>query len=1280
MRTIDYFGCHVHDEFSNLTAGLDCINRLTDVVKYAKEIGMSGLAITNHDNLCEVIDINRLQKKLRKNEDDFTLAIGNEIYLVDSYHEDADGKNVRQQYYHFILIAKDKIGYQAISDLSTRAWIRSEKRFARRRVPTFKSDLEDLIPGAKGHIVATSACLGGELPKMVEAGEIGKAKAFVDWCIDLFGADDFFIELQAQPRKEQITFNKWAYENYHGIVPMIVSTDAHYQTKEDFDIFEAFMRSQQENREVQEFYEFARMMAADEIYGYLDYFPEEFVTECLNNTKLIGSQIEFYDLAQDPKIPKVPGLIVPEKTWMQWDRAAEIKEKYPTLQWAACSQDIQTAFCIHTCLNRLVERDIWNDVYLERLEEEFETMQFQSDALHDNFFAYANTMNWALDLAWSIDCAVGPSRGSASGSLLNYLMDIVILDPIKYNLPFWRYLNKTRTSPLDIDTDFQPSRRDALFEAIRAQRGELGLTQVATFGKLTLKSAINTAGRGYLSPDHPEGLDSDVSLYLSSLIEVRRGAVATLEQTLNGDEVTGFSTNHMFIKECNQYPGLLDIIKKIELLVVNSGTHAAAVILFDEEDAARNHCSLMRSPNGDLCTALDLHTVEEAGCYKYDFLLLSTLDIQATTFKLLQKDNIIDPSLTIKECFRKYINPNTIEYNNPDIWDKLYRNEVLSIFQWDAASGRKGILAAKPHNLAELTSLNGLIRLMTADGEEDQIERFVKIKADPAIFENEMEMHGLNAEQRAIMHEELDQYNGCAATQESFMVLVQKLAGFTLKQADALRKTVAKKKMNEIQFQHDLFFSNLGDTPPEVKEYLWGVIVAPSLGYGFSLLHALPYSVIGVQCVLMGGTLFNPIYWQTACLMQRSGALDDKSANHNKIAKAVSLLVKQGVNIRPVNINVSQRAFTLDAEKRHIDFGLEGVKGIKSATIDKILELRPFKSMLDCMVKTGADVTSIVALIKSGAFDEFSSRTESANILARIKCGQKEKLNGQNYAMIEREGLWPETTDQLILAKRVFNFTRYLKIISKGSDNLQEYTLNERACDFLDEIGYIHNGEYLDKVSWKYTYDVYLAPMKQYLIDHQDEMVDKLNEQLIATWTTKYFPHENWAYGEIETMGLCFAEHPYTNVENIADFDELPQEPEVGSFFKSKNGRKVPLYKLTMIAGIAIAKDKLHSSITLLTPTGPVEVKFRKQQFAAYDKQVSRKENGKKTVVERSWFNRGTGLIIHGMRQDDQFIAKTYKSSKMVHTAYKITGIKPDGKFEVQKNRKKGTLEDSDDE
>lgn len=623
---------------------------------------------------------------------------------------------------------------------------------------------------------------------------------------------------------------------------------------------------------------------------------------------------------------------------------------------------------------------------------------------------------------------------------------------------------------------------------------------------------------------------------------------------------------------------------------------------------------------------------------------------------------------------------------------------MLSIFQWDAASGRKGILAAKPQSLSELTSLNGLIRLMTTEGEEDQIERFCANKADPARFEREMLDHRVPDELRAIMHEVLDQYNGCAATQESFMVLSQRLVGFSLKEADALRKTVAKKKMAEITKQHELFTSKGRDKNIEasVVEYLWTVVVKPSLGYGFSLNHALPYSIIGVQCVLMGGILFHPIYWQAACLLQRSGALDGKSSDYNKIAKAVSLLTKQGVKIETLNINRSGRDFEIDEATNTIYFGFSGVKGLKEAAITSILESRPYESMLDCKVKSGADITSMVALIKAGAFNDFGPIESHIETLTKLQADQKLKLNGQNYSTILKAGLWPRENPELELAARFFQFYQYLKALPNGKIGMEDpkaaadfYGVNEKVLKFLEALDITpDNNPYvfqkfgatygIKKVAIKSIYDRFLLPMKQYLIDHQDEMLEKFNSQAISEWREKYFPStQSPAQWEIETMGLCFHEHPMANVVNLSNFDDLPAEPEIASIFKVKD-RSIPIYRLTMIAGIVIAKDKLHSSITLLTSTGPVEVKFRKQQFASYDAQISKKVGDKKQIVERSWLNRGVGLIVHGMRQDDQFVAKTYKNSKMSHTAYKVTTILPSGKLEVQKERKKGIMEDSD--
>lgn len=1281
-----YFGMHNHTEYSNITTGLDCINKLEDLVQAAKDKGLCGIAITEHDNLSNAININALQKKLIKNGDSFKLVQGNEIYLIDEY-DSSDMK--REKYFHFILIAKDAVGYKALVELSSRAWYRSSFKYGKRRVPTLKSDIEDVMKWAQGHLIATTACIGGEYGQNIINSKYDEANEFLKWAVPIFGRD-FYIELQPSDSKEQIKFNRYVYNNFDYRQNITIATDAHYQDESDFAIFEAFLRSQQEKREVKEYYTFARLMAEEEIFRLMELsdIPHDYVRACLNRTCSIMNQIEFYELSQTQRVPKVDvkdvELVVPFKGYME----DITSEKYPFLYRSLNDKDEQTRYMTKICLNEMYRRDKWNKVYINRLEEEFDVFCSHSDNLGQSLFAYFNGMKHFIELAWSVECAVGPSRGSASGSLSCWFMDIIQEDPIQYGLYFWRFLNKDRLELPDIDTDFAPSKRPALFEKIRAERGELGLVQVATFKTLTLKAAIGNASRGYRSKEFPNGLDSDVSTYLSSLIEVRRGFVASLKQTLNGDEVTGYGVNYSFIKECNVYPGLLEIIKKIEGLIVNSSTHASAVLLFDEEDKLTDHCSLMRSPNGDLCSSLDLHTCEEAGALKYDFLLLSTLDIQSTCFKLLQKDGAIDPNLTLRACYQKYIDINKIDFDNPEIWEHFYNNDVLSIFQFDAASGRKGVLATHPHTLEEMTAVNGLIRLMTEEGQEDQIKRFARLKSNPLDFEREMIENRVPDDMRVIIHREIDRFNGCCCTQESFMILSQELAGYTLKEANALRKTVAKKKMKEIEFQHNLWRERLRskEIDEHVINYLWSLIIAPSLGYGFSYNHALPYSMVGVQCILMGGVLFNPLYWQTACLLQRSGALDGKSADYNKIAKAVAQIVKLGVNIKPLDINESERTFTLDIKKSIIHFGFDGTKGLDESTISQIIAERPFVSFFDFLGRTNAKVTSVVALIKAGAFDEFGSRKEMIYNYSRYKADTKMKLNGQNFGTLLNNGVFPNETDDLELARKIFIFTKYLKDVSKGSkeiDTETEYLLTDDAIAFLDEIGYSHDGHALDQKIWKSSYDVYMSVVKQYLIDNQEEMLEKLNTKIVNDWKEKYFPdHESESMWEIQTMGLCFGDHPMMKVTaGITDFDSLPRQPEIATFYRTKQGKQVPLYKLDMIAGICISKDKLHSTITLLTASGPVDVKFRKEQFASYDAQISKKVNGEKKIIERSWLNRGCGLIIHGMRQDDVFIAKTYKNSPMKHTAYKITGmIEQDTKFTVQKERKKGALEESEED
>lgn len=1238
------------------------------MVKYAKEIGLTGLALTNHDNLSSIWQINQMQKKLRKEESSLKLIYGNEIYLLPEW--DASD-NSPKKYNHFILLAKDRIGYNALLELSTRAWYRSAHVRGKRRVVTLYSDLEEVITDeVRGHIIGSTACLGGEAAQLFLNGKEDQGYQFLEWCLGVFGYDDFYLELQSSGITDQTKWN-----NIIANVPdfkTIITTDAHYCRKSEFEMLEAFLRSSNETREVREFYDAAYLQTEQEIREYLSYLPEELIRVSLENTNKIAEQVEFFDIAQKFHIPEV---WVPTLDW-----AGPRMSEYPVISKLLNSGEIQTTYALITCLKKLEDIGKWNNTYLSRLEEEFDVFQWQSEELEGNFFAYFNNMQYHLNKAWEVGCAVGPSRGSASGSLLCYLMDIVQCDPIEYNLPFWRFANKHRASVLDIDCDFDPVKKPDLLASIREERGELGVTQVATFKTLTLKAAIGNACRGYRSPEFKNGIDADISTYLNGLVEVQRGKVASLEQTLNGDDVRGFKKNTQLANELAKYPGLIEMVRAFEGLITNSSTHAAAVVFFDlENDPITNHCSLMRSPNGDLCTAMDLHSVEEVGCIKYDYLVLGTLSIMTASFDLLRKDGVIDSNLTLKECYRKYIDPNNIDYNNPEIWQHLENNDVLSIFQWDQASGRRGIAATKPANLNDLTVVNGLIRLMNQEGAENQLERFSRIKENPQSFEDEMIKMGLDIEVRQIMHEELDKYNGCAATQESFMILVQRIAGYTLKEADQVRKVIAKKKVEEVEQLRSNFYERCSGTQ-EQKEYLYNVILRPSEGYGFSLNHALPYSIIGVQCIMLGTILFMPGYWQTACLLQRSGTLDGKSTNYDKIARAVAELQEQGIKIKPPNINISQREFTLKADTQTIYFGTDAIKGLKKAVAEKIYELRPFEDVHDFWYRARPDVGSLTALVKAGAFDEMAKRDDTIDFLAEVYLdttstgGTLRKLNGQNFLRISREGFWPTDIEELELARRVFNFTHYLKQFELEEG---DWSLDERGMDFLDSIDYPHSG-ILNKAEWKEAYDVYLLPMKRYVAEHQEELLKKINRRAIVEWKNKYFT--STAQDEIESLGICFEEHPFTQIKkNVTPLNEIPDDPQIARTFTTKDGRTIPMYELYMICGIAIAKDKQHHTMTLLTPQGPIDVKFTKEGYAHYDSQISRIVNNKKEIIESSWFNRGNGLLIHGMKRDGMFVAKKYKNSPMNHTAYKILSVE-NGKPELQQERKIGKAEESDEE
>ena len=304
-----FFNGHNHTVYSNIRL-IDCINKPDKLIDKAIEYGLSGIAITDHESLGSHIKVNKIAKEYLEKHPGFTIALGNEIYLTET-------RERGQKYYHFLLIAKDEIGYRALKELSSIAWynVYSDRNFE--RVPTLKTELAEIVNKYKGHLIAPTACIGGELStnallfsQAKRASLFQEAQAyynniisFVEYCLDLFG-EDFYIECAPSNQKDQIEVNQELRSIAHHFgIKMTVGTDAHYLTKEDRYVHKAYLTSKDGDREVDSFYEFARLMTPDECRELLklSFYSDEIVDEIFNNSL----EIKFFDLLNRKELQKL---------------------------------------------------------------------------------------------------------------------------------------------------------------------------------------------------------------------------------------------------------------------------------------------------------------------------------------------------------------------------------------------------------------------------------------------------------------------------------------------------------------------------------------------------------------------------------------------------------------------------------------------------------------------------------------------------------------------------------------------------------------------------------------------------------------------------------------------------------------------------------------------------------------------------------------------------------------------------------------------------------------
>ena len=458
------------------------------------------------------------------------------------------------------------------------------------------------------------------------------------------------------------------------------------------------------------------------------------------------------------------------------------------------------------------------------------------------------------------------------------------------------------------------------------------------------------------------------------------------------------------------------------------------------------------------------------------------------------------------------------------------------------------------------------------------------------------------------------------------------------------------------------------------------------MGYSFSIIHALAYSFVGMQTLYLA-TNFNPVYWNTAYLIVNSGSVDEEdgdTTDYTKIAKAIGSIRAAGIKVSLADINNSDFGFKPDIENNQILFGLKGLLNVGDDVVNDIIANRPYSSIKDFCNRVPVKRQSMISVIKGGAFDNLHS--DRKWVMAWYlwnTCDKKKRITLQNMNGLITRDLIP-STEEFDFPSKIYEFTRYLKAICKY--DTKSYALTDRALTLLTDSQLLDMNLTQDSVGkilmnikdWDKIYQNYMNIFRNWMRENQEEILQSLNEAIFKEDWNKY-AKGNISSWEMEALCFYYHDHELARVNKgkygISDFNSLLEDPIVEKEFE-KAGKSIKMYKLFKICGTCIAKNKTKSTVSLLTTTGVVEVKFRKEYFAMFDKRISKRQlDGTKKIVEKSWFDRGSMIMVQGVRMGDNFIPKKYASSGG-HQLYKIDKIESNGDLILRNTRIQGDEED----
>jgi DNA polymerase-3 subunit alpha len=594
--------------------------------------------------------------------------------------------------------------------------------------------------------------------------------------------------------------------------------------------------------------------------------------------------------------------------------------------------------------------DSINDEIKERIDYELDVIITKGYATY--LLIVHDFVKWAKDHG----IYVGPGRGSAAGSLVSYALGITTVNPLEHDLKFERFLNPQRPSPPDIDMDFADTRREEVIEYITKKYGEDKVANVITFGRMEARVAIRDIGRVL-------GLDYSDCDRIAKLIPVGAGL----------DEAVQMVPELKQYSELPKYRKLFELAGKVEGAVRHSSVHAAAVVIADDD--ITHYCPVQReSREGKVITQYDMYAIDAnvsgddaIGLIKFDFLGLRNLSILGEAIEIVKKTKGITVDL------------DRIPLDDKEVYQMLSRGDTTGVFQLESAGMRRVARALQPNKFSDITAMVALYR----PGPMDLIPAFIENKHNPDNIEYP------HPDLKPIFEETY----GFMVYQEQALSVANSMAGYSLGEADILRKAIGKKKIEIMQQQHSEFVRRSGEHgySKQVAEQVWGYI-EKFAGYGFNKAHAASYAMVAYRTAYM--KVKYPVEYMTALASVES--LSHSQQREEKVRMAVEDARSMGIKVLPPHINFSENGFVVEENEESLEglairFGLGAIKNVGTAAIESIMAVRkdsPFHSFTDFLRRTDARKVNkkvIESLIRVGAFDQFATRSSLLENLEQIR-------------------------------------------------------------------------------------------------------------------------------------------------------------------------------------------------------------------------------------------------------------------------------------------------------